>query len=619
MLRNRIFRGLVLTATLSFALAASSSHAADYQGPSSGMESFVTSTVEGLDVWALLTTGDIVPNPEYDGDWRLGGIVDGMGAFDNGDDTWTLLVNHEIFGNADNPFGRVRAHGGAGSWVSELIITKPGHPDGDFVVLEGRDLSTQVMRWNNEAQSYEMDPERYKGRFCSGDLPPVTAFYNAATGLGTQSLIYMNGEEIGAEGVPFAHVVTGDQARTSYELDWLGRASWENSVASPYPQDKTIVVSMDDAGDGLLGVYVGMKTNEGLDIEKAGLANGKFYGVNVPGVGTESSSDVPAAVHGAMPFEMVDFGVVSDLDGAAIETMQDEKEVTGFARPEDGHWDPTNPNYFYWVTTGDRLSRLFRLEFQDIMQPELGGVIRVMIDEADYPTIEGRLYDYELPVIKNFDNMVVDAMGKVWITEDTGSDERLTKTFLYDPTFDTLTLVMEGKPKYFAGDRNVDGGLGIDLNGDRAVSTIYTDTFITTNEEMSGIYDLSPILGPGWGVVNIQVHINTASENSQARFGWSEEVGMELVEGGQLQVFNALPYFVDTAFPGAYDLPETQWFFSTWYGVFYTGSYPWVWSEGEGWAYVLGRDGDFTWLYTADRGFFATNEDIYPAGTSFVN
>ena len=45
----------------------------------------------------------------------------------------------------------------------------------------------------------------------------------------------MNGEESGAEGRTFAHVVTGAQGGSSYELPYLGRMAFENSVANPGP------------------------------------------------------------------------------------------------------------------------------------------------------------------------------------------------------------------------------------------------------------------------------------------------------------------------------------------------------------------------------------------------
>jgi len=57
---------------------------------------------------AIMTSGDTAANG-----FRLAGILDGMGAFDNGDGTFTVLVNHEIGSNR----GIIRSHGGRGAFL----------------------------------------------------------------------------------------------------------------------------------------------------------------------------------------------------------------------------------------------------------------------------------------------------------------------------------------------------------------------------------------------------------------------------------------------------------------------------------------------------------------------
>jgi MYXO-CTERM domain-containing protein len=46
------------------------------------------------------------------GTYRLAGIPDGMGAYDNGNGTFTLLVNHELGATS----GIARAHGASGAF-----------------------------------------------------------------------------------------------------------------------------------------------------------------------------------------------------------------------------------------------------------------------------------------------------------------------------------------------------------------------------------------------------------------------------------------------------------------------------------------------------------------------
>src|SRR6185369_11150793 len=106
------------------------------------------------------------------------------------------------------------------------------------------------------------------GRFCSADLPAVGAFYNPSTGLGTQESIFMNGEETNDESRAMAHIVTGPNGGTSWELPALGKGAWENSVATPHAGDKTVVGIMNDGTDGQVYFYIGAKTTTGTEVEK---------------------------------------------------------------------------------------------------------------------------------------------------------------------------------------------------------------------------------------------------------------------------------------------------------------------------------------------------------------
>ena len=131
-----------------------------------------------------------------------------------------------------------------------------------------KDLSEDVFLFNRTTNAYEETTTQF-GRLCSADLPAVSAFYDAATGLGTTERIFMNGEEIGNEGRAFAHIVTGAEAGDSYELPALGRMSWENSVANAYSGAKTVVMCDDDSTPGEVYVYIGDKQATGNAVEKS--------------------------------------------------------------------------------------------------------------------------------------------------------------------------------------------------------------------------------------------------------------------------------------------------------------------------------------------------------------
>ncbi|MES2779633.1 MAG: choice-of-anchor I family protein [Bacteroidota bacterium] len=446
---------------------------------SSSQSPYLTSAAPGVKLNSMLTVGDSING------YKMAGLGDGLGAYDNGNGTFTLLMNHEM----GNTVGVIRAHGSKGAFVSKWTINKS-----DLTVVAGSDLIKRVNVWNVATQSFTLlDSANASAltafnRFCSADLPAVSAFYNATSGLGTQERIFMNGEEAGNEGRAFGHIVTGANAGTTYELPALGKFSWENSVASPTPSDKTIVAGFDDSTPGQVYIYVGTKTNTGSDVAKAGLTNGKLFGVAVTGLATEVSASFPAA---NTPFTMVDLGFVKDSTGAALNTRSNNLGVTSFLRPEDGAWDPSNPNDLYFVTTNAFASpsRMWKLHFNNIANPELGGTITAVLDGT-----EGQ---------KMMDNLTIDKYGHVLIQEDPGSQVHLAKTWQYTIATDKFDLVAShDSTRFLSGGAN----------------------FLTQDEEASGIIDMEDILGAGSFLVVDQAHYPQPGE---------------LVEGGQmLKLFN---------------------------------------------------------------------------------
>ncbi len=432
-------------------------------GPSTSQSPYLKATAK--DAWfaSILTAGDQV------GGYKMTGIPDGAGAYDNGNGTFTMLVNHEI----PTGGGVVRAHSKNGAFVSKWTINKS-----DLSVISGSDLIQNVYLYTPGA-GYVLSNTAAKasfGRFCSADLPEVAAFYNSSTALGTQERIFMNGEESGAEGRAFAHILTGTNAGTTYELPGLGKFSWENSVASPAMSNKTIVAGTDDATPGQVYIYVGTKTNAGTEIDKAGLTNGKLFGVAVAGLTTEISGSIPTA---NTAFTMVDLGNIKDSTGAALDKLSTSKSVTKFLRPEDGAWDPSNANDFYFVTTNSFTapSRMWRLRFADINNPENGGTITAVLDGT-----EGQ---------KMMDNIGFDNTGRVLLQEDIGNQTPLGKIWQYNTTTDQLVQVGEHDPTRF-----LTGG----------------SSFLTQDEESSGIIDAQSILGPGMFLLVDQAHYTIAGE-----------------------------------------------------------------------------------------------------------
>src|SRR4028119_338229 len=186
--------------------------------------------------------------------------------------------------------------------------------------------------------------------------------------------------------------------------------------------------------------------------------------------------------------------------------------VTEFLRPDDGAWDPRNPNDFYFVTT-DRFdefkfgadgsdsdtvidemgrSRLYRLRFFDINNPQLGGTVSMLLDGTEPQQM--------------MDNMTMDAYGRILIQEDPGNQSYLARIWEYDVKKDTLVEIAMHDPNRFAPNASV---------------------LLTQDEESSGIVDVSDIFGPGYYLLDVQAHYSIGDP--------------ELVEDGQLLLmYNSL-------------------------------------------------------------------------------
>ena len=480
-------------------LAGASVHAA--QGPSSSADAYLLPTAPGVAFTALLTTGDNI------GGYAMAGVPDGLGAFDNGDGSFTLLMNHEFTASQ----GAVHAHGVTGSFVSRWVIDKV-----TLQVLAGSDLIRSTYDWNSATQAPNAAASSLTFySLCSADLAPVSAY--AYGNLGTTARLYLNGEEGGNTGWAMAHVVTGANAGSSYVLGKFNTSTngsggsdvgaWENLLANPYAQAKTVVIGNNDGGSGVmfrsLAVYVGDKTASGSEIERAGLTNGLTRFVNVAGVSNEIADATTRAT-----------GIVN---GARF-TLSGTASTT-FSRPEDGAWNLANPREYYFVTTdrNDQTglaggtqrggTRLWRLSFDDITNPLAGGIIEALIDTSTDPGGLG------VNKPNMFDNISVNADGTITLLEDPGNDPHNAKVWNYNPITHVLRMVGKVSPALF---------------GDVSATGVFTPGSHTMNEETSGVIDITALLGRNDGLqyslLVVQDHASAASLGLPAT----------LAEGGQL-------------------------------------------------------------------------------------
>ena len=501
-----------LATATTFVVASPCATAAEpVQGPSSSMPSYVQPTATGWTSTSLITVGD---GAEQNG-YRMVGLPDGLGAmggawspdvrkYTRPDLYMTVFMNHEV----RSEWGVPRAHGQKGAFISQWTIEL-----GSLRVLRGEDLIRRVMTWNHATGNYqETTGSTIFDRFCSGDLPKPSAFNHPASGRGTPVRLFLNGEEADVNGRVFAHVVSGGQKGTSYELPYLGKAKWENALAHPAAATQTVVMMLEDRSPGQLYLYVGNKQSTGTVIQRAGLQGGKLYAVKVTDGGPNYAGGAvrienAGAINGR--FELVDVSAYALDSSDVLDARSDLAGATEFARPEDGQWDPTNPRAFYFNVTGStsQSARLYRLRFDGTTWPA-GGTIELVLDSRTLTGTDGQVARY-------FDNLTVSPNGTVMLQEDGASETYLSKTWKVKPSNPSAAVqVARASPTFFSTS---------------------SPTYLTSTEELSGIIDVSAVVKPApWFQTGRRYYLATIMDHSS-------EPDPELVQGGQLYLLSGPP------------------------------------------------------------------------------
>jgi hypothetical protein len=452
-------------------------------------------------------------------DYRMVGVGDGIGVYAEGDKV-VAVMNHEL---KESQYG---------AFVSKWTLDKTTGS-----VITGEDLTREVFFYDKYQpvqagmSGYEQTNE-VMSRLCSADLPAQSALYFADNDktYGTQDKIFFSGEETNTSYKPpedrngraFAHMVSSQYAGKGYELPAMGRMSFENIVLNPLSQKKTIAMLMDDAKNKIyttawddmsdvekelfkrnppseLYVYIGEKQADGEHpLVRAGLTNGHVYGVRMLDIecaaddikcrNTPNGENREAWLQGdqATKFELRKIEVPeNDQNGHGFQIESYKNGITQFLRLEDGAWDPRpgHENEYYFVTTDhyNGNSRLFKLTFSDITQPEQGGTIQILINGN--PEYANRAHT----TLIMMDNLTVDPWGRVLIQEDPGSDPRLARIWMYDIATGDIKEIAKHNPKYFDKDAG-------------------SPEFLTINEESSGIVQAFDSLGEGWYLLNVQAH-----------------------------------------------------------------------------------------------------------------
>jgi len=502
-------------------------------GPSSSQTPYLTPTAPGWSATALLTVGDSV------GGYQMAGIPDGLGAFSNGNGTMTVLANHEIgtIQGTTTLLGTARAHGAAGGFVSKWVINISNPAYAPFTVISGSDFVASrldQMMWNGTTWAAPASAYAYL-RPCSADLPKLSAFYDVSSNTGYNGLIFLNGEETGAEGKAFAWIATGSEAGKVYELPHHGKYSWENALArSNYGANpsaanllQTVVVGTDDTTPGEVYVYIGAKTNNGNAIEKAGLANGNTYGIKVTSAASYTGAvalENATGINGTFALQQIfTNATITAKTGVEFQAESTRLGVTQFARPEDAQWFDHDSLIF--ATTGATLngisvsSKIYQLDFNSDATSGIlttGGTIKVLVDSAKLTGKDGAK-------AASFDNITIGEDNLLYIQEDPGNNAYVAKHWVVNPLAGTQTQIEASAIQIF--------------ESDRSRFTTGATQFQTIDEEHSGIIDITSIVNDG---INGSKWFLVATQNHAAATGASAAT---LVEGGQ---FIALNYKVGT-------------------------------------------------------------------------
>jgi hypothetical protein len=461
------------------------------RGPSTSTDPYVLPVADGVHTKSLLTVGD---SEAASNGFEMVGIPDGLGTRPGHGNDLLLFMNHELTATS----GAVRAHGQKGAFVSKLEIDTR-----DFEVEEGSDfVQPGTTYWDYVSQTYGPTPSAGGpnprlagdvfpaqlaafGRWCSSSLTDEGQLYNKRTKRGYKGQIYFGNEEIGNEGRSFGITEDGH----AQQLQRLGLFSWENTLVAYNRTDTTLVIGQEDAAFGQPWIYVGHKQRNGNPFDKAGFTNGVDY---VPDLTDETVSDDVGfrAKFGKGTPARFDLSEVDWDQSGNRQNIEATADGLTLNRIEDGAWDPRNPDDFWFVTTeggkdadvptglfGRDGGGLWKMSFEDIEQPWLGGTLTLMLDGS------------EAPFLNKPDNLDIDSRGNLLIQEDPGNNVHVARIVAYDIDTGDRGVVAQFDPAQF-----------------KPVTPGGTDATFTIDEESSGIIDAREVLGRGWFLLDAQVH-----------------------------------------------------------------------------------------------------------------
>ena len=536
--------------------------------PVAGAGTFAKTMLKDLAGGPNLIVTNMITNGEFsnglvpgDSVYTPPGIFDGLGAYDNGDGTFTVLANSEL-GNTASYGYLVNGVALTGARVSKFIIDKDTDDNAlngyQSALIAGGIAYKQIIDASGNPVTSAAQINGGFNRFCSSSYEKANQF---GAGNGFADSIYLTGEEAD-EGLLYA---LDTKTEVIYALAGLGRAGWETAVQVDTGSTKTVGILLMDDNPAPLYLWVAEKGAPGASfLERNGLAasqgnvytwvpTGSSIGTDAGTVGVPDSADLNALALGTPAAgTWVKVGSGTEVAGWNEATLRANANALGalqFSRLEDASINPSDGQQVVFATTGniafggaDTFGNLITLELSGAFNANgliVAGnstALEVIYDGDrgfDASKITGsidtdaeRLYaaTFGANIIRNPDNLTWSPDGSIYVQEDRSID----KAYFANQEA-SIWQVSPTATDPLTGQAVATRWMQIDRS---AVPTAYgqTDGSPTDfgNWESSGIIDVSSIYGEQGGTLflaDVQAHSITNGNIGGTNY---------LVQGGQL-------------------------------------------------------------------------------------
>ena len=398
-----------------------------------------------LKITSLITAGEFTNglNPG-DSVYAPPGIFDGQGAYDNGNGTYTLLVNSELGATSGYGYLLPGVEGGfTGARVSSLVIDKDVDDDASngyqsAVIAGGLAYDSIYLDGSDAAIDQAADLGAGFKRFCAANLVEANSF-GADTGFADR--IYLVGEEeFSADGGSFfALDVNG---RAIHEVVGFGKGTWESATIIDTGSADTVAVLLFDDAKAPLYMWVATKSAaaDASFLERNGLAasQGSLYtfvttALHENGVSVgHDSSDLFAftqanGINTPINGSWVDLASLdpdyASLGAPALRQLAVGAGALQLSRIEDGEVNPLNSQLAVFVSTGtadfnkgDLYGNVYTLDFSDAFGSD--GLVAASGESVLKVVYDGYLLVDPTTGLRNPDNMTISADGFAYLQED---------------------------------------------------------------------------------------------------------------------------------------------------------------------------------------------------------